>query len=94
MTEKYIKEIRVRGFEYEPNKTAWFVLPVNNEGQVLYDVLGGERHSFDGSVGTPLVYAKKHHARKVAVSLAKVFDLKSIKVFKVTQDGEFMEVSI
>ena len=40
MTEKYIKEIRVRGFEYEPNKTVWFVLPVNNEGRVLYDVIG------------------------------------------------------
>ena len=92
MTEKYIKEIRVRGFEYETNKTAWFVLPVNNEGQVLYDVL--DNGQWLGSAGTPLVYARKHLARRAAVSLAKVFDLKSIKVFKVTQDDEFREVLI
>ena len=93
MTEKYIKEIRVRGFEYEPNKTAWFVLPVNNEGRVLYDVIG-EAPSWMESIGTPLGYARKHLARRAAVSLAKAFDLKSIKVFKVTQDDEFREVSI
>ena len=92
MTEKYIKEIRVRGFEYEPNKTAWFVLPVNNEGRVLYDVIG-DGQWLEG-IGTPLVYSRKHLARRAAVSLAKVFDLKSIKVFKVTQDDEFREVSI
>ena len=93
MTEKYIKEIRVRGFQYEANKTAWFVLPVNNEGRVLYDVIG-EAPSWMESIGTPLVYARKHLARRAAVSLAKAFDLKSIKVFKVTQDDEFREVSI
>ena len=48
MTDKYIKEIRVRGFQYEANKTAWFVLPVNNEGQVLYDVLGQVRELLVG----------------------------------------------
>jgi len=84
MTDKYIKEIRVRGFQYEANKTAWFVLPVNNEGQVLYDV----------NAGIPLVYSVKASARRAAIRLAKLFDLKSIKVFKVTQDDEFREVSI
>ena len=84
MTDKYIKEIRVRGFRYETNKTAWFVLPVNNAGQVLYAV----------NAGIPLVYSAKASARRAAVRLAKLFDLKSIKVFKVTQDDEFREVSI
>ena len=93
MTDKYIKEIRVRGFQYETNKTDWCVLPVNNEGQVLYDVLG-QVHHFLGNAGIPLVYSVKASARRAAIRLAKLFDLKSIKVFKVTQDDEFREVSI
>ena len=40
------------------------------------------------------MYSVKASARRAAIRLAKLFDLKSIKVFKVTQDDEFREVSI
>ena len=72
MTDKYIKEIRVRGFQYETNKTAWFVLPVNNEGQVLYDVLGQVHHFLVKGVSI-IVASNSCSARWILVM--KVFNL-------------------
>ena len=78
-----ITEIRVRNFQYDHNQGVWLILPVNNTGEVVYDLIDG----------TSLSFQAKGWAVKRAKSLARAFNLDVVRVYFRTKEGEFEEVS-
>jgi len=84
----WVKEIRVRGFEYDYGESVWFVLPVSDEGRILHGLActGSSRGLTVPRVASPLVYSRKSHAVKRARMLAKVFDLDVVKVYLITRE--------
>ena len=80
---KTITEVRVKNFQYDHNQGVWLILPINNMGEVVYDLIDG----------TSLSFQTKGWAVKRAKSLARLFNLDAIRVFFRTKEGEFKEVS-
>jgi len=76
-----ITEVRVKNFQYNHNRGVWFILPVNDKGKVVYDLING----------TSLSFETKHWAVKRAKSLARVFNLDVVRVYLATKEGEFKE---
>ena len=80
---KTITEVKVKNFQYNHNQGVWLILPINNMGEVVYDLIDGTTLSFEA----------KSWAVKRAKSLARVFNLDTVRVYFRTKQGEFEEVS-
>ena len=80
---KTITEVRVKNFQYDHNQGVWLILPINNMGEVVYDLIAG----------TSLSFQNKGWAFKRANSMARLFNLDAIRVFFRTKKGECKEVS-
>jgi hypothetical protein len=80
---KTITEVKVKNFQYNHNQGVWLILPINNMGEVVYDLIDG----------TTLSFETKSWAVKRAKSLARVFNLDTVRVYFRTKQGEFEEVS-
>lgn len=80
---KTITEVKVKNFQYNHNQGVWLILPINNMGEVVYDLIDG----------TTLSFETKSWAVKRAKSLARVFNLDTVRVYFRMKQGEFEEVS-
>lgn len=78
-----ITEIGVKNFQHNHNRGVWLILPVNNKGEVVYDLIDG----------TSLSFQTKGWAVKRAKSLARTFNLDVVRVYFRTKQGEFEEVN-